>query len=63
MYVANLIFQIMRTMLQAAGPATAQVTHIPAYKPGTGAQGGLARIKAFQAFFKVNKVKDHFNSC
>lgn len=45
----------MHTMfLQAAGPATAEVTHIPAYKPGTGAQGGLARVKTLQAFFKVN---------
>ena len=35
-----------------------QVTHIPAYTPGTGAQGGLAKVKTLQAFFKVKqKVK------
>ena len=41
---------------QAAAPTSAQVTHIPAYKVGSGGESDLSRIKALQAFFKVKCV-------
>lgn len=52
------VFLIEPTMTytQAAAPSSAQVTHIPPYKAATGSEGGLTRVKALQAFFKVVKI-------